>query len=108
MLLDTREREREANANRVARVAARPAPAVRVAPVPPAPPQLPLLPRGRGLSPQELFGRGLFGPPVHDPPEPPRPAVQNLGFDDGGDFDWIDNPRTYAQFTTAFATLIQS
>ncbi|KAF9652364.1 hypothetical protein BDM02DRAFT_3089237 [Thelephora ganbajun] len=63
MLLDTREREREAIANRVAQAAVRPAPAVR--------------------------------PPAPVPPrrEPPRPAVQILDFNDGGDFDWIDNPN---------------
>lgn len=99
MLLDTREREREAN--RAARPAARPA--VRAAPVPER--AVPV-PERAGIG----FFRQFFQPPVHEPPppEPPRPAVQVLGFNDGGDFDWIDNPSTYAQFATAFAILIQS
>jgi len=77
MLLDTREREREAIANRVAQAAARPGPAVRVAPLPPA-------------IPQPLRGMGAF---LRHRPASPPPIPQPLGFNDGGDFDWIDNPH---------------
>jgi len=91
MLLDSRERGREALVNRAANAAARPAPL------------FPMLPR-------LLFGEGggLFQPPAPDPPrnEPPRPVAQPLGFNDGGDFDWIDNPRTYIRLTVSFAILI--
>lgn len=87
MLLDTREREREANANRVVQAAVRPAPPVRAAP--------PLM--FQGLADMFVRARGPPQPPVPEPPrpEPPRPAPQYFGNDDGGDFDWIDNPRTY-------------
>jgi len=84
MLLDSRERGREALANRMGQAAARPGPAARAAPQnqPPALPEF-------------HFGDFLARPPVPEPPhpEPPRPAAQQLGFNDGGDFDWIDNPR---------------
>ena len=88
MLLDTREREREAVANRVAQAAARPAPA-RAAPM------------FNGLA--NLFGgRAAIQPPAPEPPRPALPRARGLVFDEGGDFDWIDNPRTYSRFTTVF------
>ena len=133
MLLDTREREREAIANRAAQPAPRPGPAARGAP------RFPVFGRA-DAAPQQLFGiGGMFRPAEHEPllrelflpepprpepprpepprPEPPRPepprfeplrpAAQNLGFNDGGDFDWIDNPSACAQFATASAILIR-
>ena len=100
MLLGTREREREVAADRMARAAARPGPAMRLAPLPPAPPEL------LGLG---LFGRGagLF-PPAPEPPrpEPPRPAPQLFNPVIGGDFDWIDDSSAYARFTMAITILI--
>ena len=105
MLLDSRERGREANADRVAQAAAGPAP---VAPPPPAYPRI-----------FNIFGRdgGLFQPrPAPDPPrpEPPNPVAQWFDGNDGGDFnndgdfDWIDDPSMYAQFPVAPTTLIRS
>ena len=64
MLFDTRERGREAQANRLAQAQAVPAP---------------------------------------HPPEPPRPVPR---FNNVGDFEWVDNPRTYARYTVTFPTLI--
>ena len=80
MLLDIREREREAQANRLAQVAARPGPARIADPHPPA---------FNALAGLLLAGRGAFQPPE---PEPPRPAVQTPGFNSDGSFEWIDNP----------------
>lgn len=96
MLLNTREREREAIANRAVQAVPRPAPAVA-----PPPPAL--------YGPGGLFvrGRGLFEPPAPEPPRPPpRPAAQLIDLNIGGDFDWIDDPSAYAQFSMTFMTLI--
>ena len=129
MLLNTREREREAAVNRAAQPVPRPAPAMAAAQ------RRPVL-RGDPYGfLQPLFGPGgMFVPAAQDPPrpepprpepprpepprpepprpeprrpEPPRPVVQNIGFNDGGDFDWIDDPSTCTQFATAFAILIR-
>jgi len=75
MLLGTREMQREAVADRMARAAARP-PAMRLPPLPPAPPAFPNL--------LNLFGGRAA-------PEPPRPAPQLFNPVTGGDFDWIDD-----------------
>ena len=128
MLLNSREREREAIANRAAQPVPRPAPVVGGAP------RFPAFGRARGVDYlQPLFGPGgMFVPAAQDQPrpepplpEPPRPApprpepprpeprrpepprivAQNFGFNDGGDFDWIDDPSTCTQFATAFAIL---
>ena len=107
MLLNTREREREAIANHVVPAVPRLAPAVRAAPPRPAFPEL-----------ANFFGRGadLFEPPVPEPPrrEPPRPAHQifDWGIDNDfdvnveGDFDWIDDPSAYARFSMTFTIFI--
>ena len=85
MLLDIRERGREAQANRLGIAAARVAPVV-----PPPPPANDQRPRG-------FFG---FGQPQPFVPEIP-PIVQDVE-----NFDWIDNPRTCARCTTTFIFMI--
>jgi hypothetical protein len=95
MLFDTREREREAQADRLVQADAIPAPPVRTDP--PAPVhQL-----------AEAHGNGLPQPAVPEQPhpEPPLPAPR---FEDEGDFEWIDNPRTSARCKVTFNILILS
>lgn len=100
MLLDIREREREAQINRLGRAAARPAPVVRN-----DPPQNPVF---------GAFGRafGMFRnvpdplPPQPPRPEPPRVAARGLGHGDVTDFEWIDNPRTCARYAAESTVLI--
>lgn len=125
MLLDTREREREAIANRVPQLAPRPAQEARALdPInffggillqPPAPEP----PRHEPHRPvANLFG-GLFGrgaarpqPPAPEPPrrEPPRPDPDLIDWGDevdfGGDFDWIDDPSAYARSSMTVTILI--
>lgn len=86
MLLDIREREREAQANRLAQAEARPVPIERV------------------NQPAGFLGRA-FGLVQPEPAyyEPPRPVAR---FNNGGDFDWIDNPSTYARCTTRFTIFV--
>lgn len=96
MLLDIREREREAQANRLVQGGARPVPVARVNPPEPA-----------RQHPAGVLERafGFFQPAVPEPPrqEPPQPVPR---FNDGGDFEWMDNPSAYARCTVTFATLI--
>lgn len=107
MLLDTREREREVAANRVAQAAPRPGPA-RIAPPRQALPQLfNIFVRGRGRG--GVLGEPLVPEPPHpEPPrpEPPRPVAQLPDFNVEGDFDWIDNQSTYTRFTMIFTIFI--
>jgi hypothetical protein len=94
MLLDIRERGREAEANRQAE--ARPAIVVRADPPAPAPVV-------RADPPAPVFeGRGFFQPAAPRP-EPPRFVPR---FNDGGDFDWIDDPSTCARLTVTLTILI--
>jgi len=84
--------EREANANHMVQVAARPGP------------PLPVRPQAVN------FIGGDFQPPAHEPPHrrPPHSTSQYSNCNHGGDFSWIDNPSTYTQFTMGFTITIQS
>ena len=92
MLPFSREREREANVNRVTQVAVRPTPTL------PVRPQV-----------THVVG-GIFQPPVHEPPHrgPPHSTSRYPNCNHGGDFGWIDNPSTYAQFAMTFGIPVQS
>ena len=89
-----RERERDANADRVGQIAA------RFAPPPPAPLQF-----------VNAFQRtgGFFHPLIYGPPhyEQPHPVAQYPARNDGGAFAWIDNPCVYTRFTMTFTILMQ-
>ena len=96
MLLDSRERDREININRMARAVARPAPAVRVAPLrPEPPPQIDVFGRALQRPVGGLLGAGRLFQVPEPAPEPPRPAAPYLGHGDTGDLDWIDDPGAY-------------
>ena len=112
MLLDTREREREAVANRVAQPAPRPAQEARAhnpinffggglfqPPVPEPPRREPPRPVANLFEGFLGRGAGLLQPPAPEPPrrEPPRPDPDLIdwGVNFDGDFDWIDDPSAY-------------
>ena len=80
------ERERAANANRVAQVSARLAPSLPARPLP-----------------VDVIG-GVSQTPLHEQPRrgPSQSAFQYSGCNHDWDFGWINNPSACAQFTMTY------
>lgn len=124
MLLDTREREREAIANRVPQPAPRPAQEARgpnffggglfQPPAPEPPRREPLRPVANLYEGFFVREAGRFQRPAPEPPRREPSPDPNLidwadevvfGGDVGGDFDWIDDPSAYARSSMTFTIL---